>query len=178
VGQVAITGSSRDTISVTESLSYRGLPPDTIRSISGGTLALGYRCRSADCGVSYGIVVPRSLSVQVVTSTGSVMLSGLSGPVSATTGVGFVHGQNLSGRLAEFSTGTGSIEAAFLAAPARLTARCGTGSVTLSVPTGPSYAVTASAGLGPVTVSVRQDASAAHRIEARTDVGSVAITTG
>jgi hypothetical protein len=178
LGSVTITGNGGDAVSVTERFSYRGLPPETIRSSGNGVLALGYRCRSGGCGVAYDIKIPRSLSVTVTVGTGSIWLRSLAGQVRATAGVGAIHGQNLSGSLAQFRTGVGAIDAAFVAAPGRLGASARTGVVALLVPAGAAYAVTATSDLGAVSVRVRQDASSGHIIQASTGVGTVTVAGG
>jgi hypothetical protein len=179
VGSVTITGTAGgDAVSVTERFSYRGLPPETIRSSSNGVLALGYRCRSGSCGVAYDITVPRSLSVTVTAGTASIWLNSLAGQVRANAAVGAIHGQHLSGSLAQFRTGVGLIDAAFVAAPGRLDASALTGAVTLLVPADAGYAVTATSDLGLVSVRVRQDASSGHVIQASAGVGSVTVSGG
>jgi hypothetical protein len=175
VGSVTITGSNRDTVAVTETLSYRGYPPVTTRSLSGGVLTLNYRCRSDDCGVAYDIEVPRSLSVRVDADTAPISLTSLAGQVHASSDVGSIRGRNLSGAVADLRTNVGSIEASFRSAPSHLSANADTGSVTLLVPAAPGYAVTASADVGSVSVTVRRDASSDHVIEAFADVGSVTV---
>jgi hypothetical protein len=176
VGTVTVTGSSRRSVLVTERQFYRGLPPQSRHSVSGGQLTLGYTCRSRDCGVSYDIQVPRSMRVQVSTGTGAIWLRSLAGPADATADVGNVHGQGLAGREVGLRTDVGYISAAFAVAPARLLAKADTGSVTLTVPGGTRYAVTATAGLGAVRVGVPRSASATHVIQASADVGAVTIT--
>ncbi len=178
VGSVTITGSDRDSVRVTERLAYRGYPPVITRSDNGGVLTLSYRCRPSDCGDSYDIEVPRSLAVRVVTGTGPISLASLAGQVHASTDVGDIHGQDLSSTLAEFRTGVGSIEAGFTSAPSQLAANTGTGSARLLVPPGPGYHVTASSRLGSVSISVRQDTSSGHVIQATAGVGSVTIAAG
>jgi hypothetical protein len=178
VGSVTVTGTSGGSVSVSEQLVYRGLPPALTRSSAGGVLSLGYRCRSGDCGVDYDITVPRSLNVQVIAGTGSVSLNALAGPLRVTIDVGPVRGRNLSSRSAQLSTGVGAIDAAFAAAPADLVAQADTGPVTLRVPAGASYAVAASAGVGAVTVTVPTQASSGHVIRASSDVGAVTVTGG
>jgi hypothetical protein len=178
VGSVTITGSDSDVVRVTETLSYRGYPPVITRSGSGGVLTLSYRCRSDDCGDAYDIQVPRSLSVRVTAGTASISLGSLAGQVRAYADVGNIHGQGLAGALAELRTDVGSIDAAFTSAPAQLDANADTGSVTLLVPSGPGYRVTASADVGSVSVAVRRDASSGHAIQASADVGSVTIAAG
>ncbi len=90
------------------------------------------------------------------------------------------HGDSagLAGTLAELRTDVGSIDAAFTSAPTQLDANADTGSVGLLVPPGPGYHITASADVGSVSVSVRQDASSGHAIQASADVGSVTIAAG
>jgi hypothetical protein len=178
VGSVTVTGTSQGAVRVTETLVYRGLPPDATRSYDHGVLTLGYRCRSNDCGVNYVIAVPRSLTVHVIAGTGSIFLNALAGPIRATIDVGPVRGQDLASRSARLSTDVGAIDAAFAAAPAELVAQADTGAVTLRVPGGTSYAVTATAGVGSVTVTVPRDPSSGHVIRAGSDVGSVTVTGG
>jgi hypothetical protein len=176
VGAVTITGSSRSSVSVTEHASYSGDPPLTRSTVSDGTLALSYRCHRADCGVSYDIEVPRSLAVQVSTGVGSIRLSWLAGQVRATAATGSISGQSLSSRVADLVTSLGSVDAVFTAVPDRLGATSQTGSITLQVPGDASYAVRAGSSLGSVSVGVPQSASSHHVIVARTNLGSVAVT--
>ncbi|MBV9858476.1 MAG: hypothetical protein JOY82_28760, partial [Streptosporangiaceae bacterium] len=176
VGSVAITGSDRGSVRVTEKLTYRGYPPVITRSYHGGVLTLSYRCRSDDCGDAFDIQVPRSLSVRVTTGTGPVSLTSLAGQVRAYADVGSIRGSSLAGTLAALRTGVGSIDASFASAPAQLSANAGTGSVQLLVPPGPGYRVTASADVGSVSVGVRRDASSGHVIQASAGVGSVTVT--
>jgi hypothetical protein len=176
VGSVTITGSNRDTVAVTETLSYRGYPPVTTRSLNGGVLTLSYSCRSSDCGVAYDIEVPRSLSIRVDADTAPISLTSLAGQVHASSDVGSIRGKGLSGAVADLRTNVGSIDASFLSAPSHLSANADTGSVTLLVPAAPGYTVTASADVGSVSVTVRRDASSGHVIQAFADVGSVAVT--
>jgi hypothetical protein len=178
VGSVTVTGSNRDSILVTETFSYRGYPPVTTRSASGGELTLGYRCRSGDCGDAYRIEVPRSLSVRISSGTGLISLASLAGQVHASTNVGSIRGAGLSSVFAEFHTGVGSIDAAFTSPPGHLAASADTGSVVLLVPGGPGYDVTASSSVGSVSVRVRQDAASGRVIDAIADLGSVTVASG
>jgi Putative adhesin len=178
VGAVTITGSGRDSIRVTEKLTYRGYPPVITRSYSRGVLTLSYRCRSDDCGDAFDIQVPRSLGVRVTTGTGTISLTSLTGQAHAYADVGSIHGSGLAGTLVALRTGVGSIDASFTSAPAQLSANADTGSVRLLVPPGPGYRVAASADVGSVSVSVRRDASSGHAIQASADVGSVTIASG
>jgi hypothetical protein len=138
--------------------------PKTTRSGDGGRLTLSYRCRSDDCGVCYDIEVPRPLSVQNLHRHRLDVADRPDRPGP------FLHRRRRhprdgpAGTVADFRTGIGSINAAFTSAPSHLGANAGTGAVTLFVPPGLDYDVTAGAGLGPVSASVRQDASSGHVI--------------
>jgi hypothetical protein len=178
VGQVTITGDDRSTVSVTEHVTYGGPAPDMRSTVSGGTLLLGYSCRSANCGVAYDIQVPRWPAIGVTTGVGAVRLTSLAGPVQVTTGTGAIRGQDLSGSPAHFATSVGSVSAMFSAVPGRVTADVGTGSVALQMPASASYTVTANAGIGAVSVGVPRAASSGHVIQARTNVGSITVTGG
>jgi hypothetical protein len=92
--------------------------------------------------------------------------------------VGSISARGLSGGTAALSAGTGSVDAAFQAAPGRLTARCSVGAITLSVPGDARYAITAQTDLGQVRIGVPQDASSGHVINAQAGTGSVKITSG
>jgi hypothetical protein len=175
VGSVTVTGSSRSSVLVTERISYSGAPPAISQRTSDGTLSLTDTCRSGNCGISYDVAVPRSLNVQVQTGTGSIWLSSLAGQVRAAADVGSLHGQGLTSGLAVLSANTGSIEAVFATAPARLSATSEVGAVTIRVPAGTSYAVAAHTDVGAVHVSVPRAASARHVIDASTNVGSVTV---
>jgi len=72
----------------------------------------------------------------------------------------------------------GAIDAAVAAAPAELVAQSDTGPVTQRVPGGTSYAVTVTAGVGQVSVSVPRSSSSGHVIRAGSDVGPVTVTGG
>jgi hypothetical protein len=72
----------------------------------------------------------------------------------------------------------GAVDLAFAAPPDDLVAQSDTAAVTLRVPASASYAVTASADVGSVIVTVPRDASSRHVILASSDVGSITVTGG
>jgi hypothetical protein len=177
VGAVRITGGDRSTVAITAHLAYRGGAPVITRQVTGGVLELGYRLPSCrDCGVSLDLTVPRGLGVTVRLGVGQIQLSGLSGTIAASTGVGDIRARGMSGSRVRLTTGPGMISAGFTA-PARLIfARSGIGSVTIRVPSGTTYRVTASVQTGSVRVSVPRAAASSHVIQATTGTGTVTVT--
>ena len=180
VGGVSITGANRSTISITAHLVYRGGAPVITRRRTGRTLELGYTCpaRSRNCGVSFDLTVPRDLGAIVDLEVGPIRLSGLSGTISAHTGVGQIRASGMSAQRVALNTGTGMISAGFTAPPQLIAAHSGVGSVAIRVPSGTAYKVTASTQVGSVRITVPQAAHSSHIIRATTGTGTVTVTGG
>jgi hypothetical protein len=175
-GDVTVTGGAGPGTSVTEQVTYSKTPPATTRTFGGGTLTVTYNCPAEIvCTVSYDIQVPRNAAVQVTTAAGGIRLSGLAGNVTAQADVGIITADGLSGPSASLTTTVGAITAAFTAAPATVRATANVGAVTVRVPAGTSYQVSADARIGKATISVPQSPSASHVITATTDVGTILV---
>jgi hypothetical protein len=177
VSQVTITGSRQRTISVTEQISYSQTPPTFSRSLRAGTLSLGYTCPAErDCGVSYQIQVPRDTAASVTLQTGSIRLSGLAGPVTASTGTGAISATGLSGDLIKLRTGTGEITIGFASPPTALQATAQVGAINIGVPGTVPYNVTARAFSYVVNVNI--SGSSPYAITARAGTGAITIVPG
>ncbi len=176
VGNVTVTGGSGSTTSVTEESTYSSKPPTTTHTVRGGTLTVSYACPiELVCAVSYDIRVPRAAAVQVMADTGKIVLSGLAGRVTAKTDAGLITATGLAGPSVSLTTDVGAITADFAAAPVTIRALTRVGAITLRVPAGATYAVTASATVGQATVRIPQTPSAPHTITATTDVGAILV---
>ena len=178
VGNVSITGGDRSTVAITAHLVYRGSAPVLTRRVTGGVLDLGYQCPSGSrhCGVSFDLTVPRGLGMTVRLQVGQIRLSGLSGTITASTGVGQIQASGMSGPRVRLTTGPGMISAGFTVPPQQIVARSGIGSVTIRVPSGTAYRVSASTQVGSVRVSVPRAAASSHVIQATTGTGTVTVT--
>jgi hypothetical protein len=177
-GDITISGTSGSTVSVTEQVSYRGTPPQLANGRTGSRLVLGYTCGPGDCGVSYTIKVPRGMTVTARTNVGAIHLSALAGQIVARTGTGSVNGTDLSARSTDLNAQVGDVRASFAAVPRTVRVSTDTGSITIRVPSSQAYAVTATADVGMIQVTVPRAQSSAHAISAHSDVGSVSITGG
>jgi DUF4097 and DUF4098 domain-containing protein YvlB len=194
VGSVRITGSDSGKVAVTERISFRGTAPSTTHRAAAGTVTLDSSCPALEtCTVGYDITVPRTMTVRVASNVGEISLRSLSGPVTAHTNAGnidlgsisgpleatghagVIRGQGVSSPRATVHSSAGTIDMAFTAAPATLTATSDVGSVTLRVPGGLSYNVTTNVGVGSTHVGVTRSPASPHAITAGTRTGSVTI---
>ncbi len=176
-GAITVTGSERPTVGVTERRHYSKTPPATSHAVSGTTLTLSYTCATQlDCGVVYDVQVPHGISVRAVNRTGTIVLTSLSGPVTARTVAGAISASGLGGPSADLTSNAGSISATFTADPSAVRASTHAGSISLTVPGSVAYKVSAHAFVGSTDVTVRQDAGSAHKITADVSVGSITIT--
>jgi len=177
VGNVTVTGAGGSAASVTEEITYTSKPPATTRSVSGGTLTVGYSCPvELVCAVVYRIRVPRTAAIQVTANAGRITLSGLSGQVTAKADAGLITATGLAGASVSLTTDVGAITADFAAAPVTIAAVTRIGAITLRVPSAASYLVIANASFGQATVRIPQDPSAPHTIRATADVGAILVT--
>ena len=176
-GAVAITGSQRSSVSVTEQVQYSARPPAMTRTLAGKTLTLGYQCPEESlCSASYDIQVPRGLAVRVTSGAGEIRLSALAGPVTARSGTGLISADGLTSRTASFTTDQGEVNAMFTTAPMTVHTTTNLGAINLRVPGTVSYDVNAPPGeLGSAIITVPQSSSSRYVIDVICTMGSVLI---
>jgi hypothetical protein len=175
-GDVVLVPSLDNRVHVHVRVRY-GLDKPTLvqRSTSDG-VTLESRCRHRigldTCDVDYKVAVPPSFDVEVVSSTGDVSATGLSGTVKLTTSTGSVtayqmsgeltlrtsagdvRGTDLRGRTVLARTAAGDVSLDFAATPQEVTAHASAGDVNIAVPPG-QYQVTASSRAGDAFVDPR-----------------------
>jgi len=172
-------------------------PPTVSTAVSGSVLTITVRCRPAGasrCRAALSVVLPPRVSVTATAQLGNVSVTGFSGPVHVTAELGDIRLQRDSGPVradaelgdidgaglgagnAWLTAQLGAINVAFATAPALITATDEQGPVTVRVPAGLGYRVTAQAELGATAISVPRADGAAHVIRASSQLGSVTIT--
>jgi hypothetical protein len=177
IGNVTVTGGHSSGVEVIAYATYSSTPPAITRTVSGGTLTIGYTCPvQVPCRVTFGIWVPSGIAVRVATHTGSIWLNDLAGAVTASAGAGYLYGSGLTAQTASFSTDAGGINATFTSPPAAVTASTMLGPVNIQVPVTVAYRMITNAVGGNVTVSVPQATASARTITASTNLGSVDVT--
>jgi hypothetical protein len=177
IGNVTITGRNQPGVQVIAFATYSTTAPDITRTISGGTLTLGYTCPAqTPCRVTFDIGVPSGIAVSAATNTGSIWLNGLAGTATAKVGAGYIFATGLTAQTASFSTDAGGITAAFSSPPVDVTATTVLGTIEIQVPVTVTYRMITNIVGGNVTVSVPQSTTAARTITVGTNLGNVHVT--
>ncbi|MET7916248.1 DUF4097 family beta strand repeat-containing protein [Streptomyces avermitilis] len=161
-----------------------------IRTACDGTFAM----TSMGCQISLDLQVPDGTPVHVVSASGTVRASGLTGPldirtdsgtvklyavhgpVTAHAGSGSVTGTALFSHEVHARADSGTVELDFGAAPRRVTGTVNSGSLTVTVPPGSRYRVRGHAGSGRVHIDDQlQQPTSDRSVEVSADSGSVSV---
>jgi hypothetical protein len=184
---IVISAGSGAGIRIERRARWVGSRPTPSFSDRGGRIDLQDDCHAAiglaasifafhdPCSVTYRITIPAGQAVRLDDGSGDIVLTGLKGPVTATTGSGDVSADDLGGPSVRLASGSGDVSATFSHAPATLRATAGSGDVSLAVPGG-TYRVRASTGSGDRSVEgLTQSDNAALSIDAHTGSGDISI---
>jgi hypothetical protein len=195
VGNVHVTGEAPGSkVTVTEHLSFRETAPVTTHRTAARVLTLSSTCPSLEtCSVGYDLGIPRTMTVRITNSVGTIRLGSLSGPVTASTSAGTIELHSVSGPIAATGSAgsivgddissartiarvsTGQIKITFSAPPTAVRATTSAGLVLLRVPGNVGYAVDASTTVGSIRIGVQRSAASPHVITARATTGSIRI---
>jgi hypothetical protein len=165
-------------VTVTEEYRYSKGKPATAHQVDGATLRLtesGCGDDDARCEIRYRIVVPAATSVEITAQAGAVDIAGLAGSMHVTTQAGAVEGRALTSDEVTVRTEAGATSLEFAEAPALIRTTTSLGAVELRVPRTEAYAVDVRTGVGGGTVRVDKDPASTHRIEVRSEVGTVSV---
>jgi hypothetical protein len=174
-----VGGGRRDSVSVerTERFAF-GHDAESTRSVRDGVLRVGSRCPSAfpgRCTVSYRIVVPDNLPVEVRTGSGNVRLRDYRGSALLATDGGDIDVAGFCGFSLDARAGSGNVAAQTACAPPKLSLRANTGSVRAIVPRG-SYDLDAESASGSERVrGVTTTPEAPFSIRALSGSGDVSV---
>jgi hypothetical protein len=197
VGSVELRGGASDNVGGVRQV-LRGFGRPTVdEHIDGDTLRITSRCSAYLgnwCATAYVLDVPRSVSVEALSSAGHVLVAGIDGDVQARTHAGAVtiddtggrldlsassgriEGTRLRGGVATAEASAGRVTLAFAVPPTDVTARSSAGSVEVVVPDdGTSYRVDADSSVRNADVLVATDPGSDRVISARTSAGAVDI---
>ena len=177
-----VRGGARRAIDVRRTDRYAfGHPARFERTVGDGTVRLRSRCPEtiADaCSVSYRVVVPDNLPVDVRTGGGTVRLSEYHGSARVQTGSGDIDVGGFCGFSLSARTASGDVSAAASCAPQQLSLRSRTGSVRAVVPPG-RYQVDAESASGSREVrGLSPVADAPFSIQALSSSGDVQVEGG
>lgn len=167
---------------------------DTLQVRSGCDDSAFFLLQALDCQVTLDVTVPADVSVLVSTSSGSVQVRNVTGDVNTRTSSGSTHLEALRGAVAartdsgEISAddllsrdvtaqaGSGTVQLDFGAAPDRVSALVGSGSVDVVVPRGRRYNVGGQTGSGSRDIDpLLRDGAAPRTVDVSSGSGSVSV---
>src|ERR1051325_7744734 len=171
-----VVGTDTTKITVHERLSYsKNRKPTPHHTVTGSQLSLGYSCPRginigfSRCDVGYRIEVPRAPAINVGSDSGSLSLSGLSGPVSAHADSGSLQLTDYRGAKATLSADSGSIRVDGTTAQSALDLSADSGSIRATGPKGgrgngkvPSGSFRADFAAPPSFVDITVDSGSVH----------------
>jgi hypothetical protein len=155
-----------------------GHVPETTRAVAGGTFMVKTRCPTElldSCNVSYRLVVPDNLPIDVRTDGGEVSFRGFRGSATVVTGSGDVDIADFCGFSLDVRAESGDILTNWACPPQRMSLRAGSGTVHAIVPSGP-YQVDAESTSGRNVVrGVTATTEAPFSIQALSTSGDVIV---
>jgi hypothetical protein len=174
-GQLRIVGAATGHVTVTGQLHWTG--PHAVvasRVDRGHVLRLSYRCGAASpCTGNYLLVVPRRTAVVLRQPSGRVIISGLAGTLRMVAGSVDVSATGLRCPALAAMITSGHLNAAFDAAPQRVSVTLVSAQATLRLPGSVNYAVSSQVTSGYVHIGIPQASGAARTVTARIDSGEL-----
>jgi Toastrack DUF4097 len=175
------TQSSRLVIRRTDHYAF-GHAASEQRSLADGVLHISSHCPKivvGSCSASYELAVPETVTVNVRTTDGDVLLDGFRGTAQLRTGEGDVNVEAYCGFDLAARTGSGDVRIATACSPEHLEVLTRSGNVLAQVPHGARYRISASSGGTRARVSgVVSDPSAPFTMDMHSGSGSVVIGGG
>ncbi len=155
-----------------------GHPSSERHTVAAGRLTIVSRCPRqviGRCRTSYRVTVPDNVAIEVVTSSGSVKLTGVRASVQVQTGSGPVAADGFCGFSLRAISEAGDLHAAADCSTERLELRSRSGNVRAIVPAG-RYRIDAESDSGRETVrGVTPDDDAPYQVQALSTTGNVAV---
>ena len=176
-GGVTVDGGADSALTARITRGYAFWGPQVTTRAAGGTVTMTGDCPLLGvitaCSADFDVVAPADATVHAKSTAGSVMVTGISGPVTAESTAGGVAVLRSRAPSVTASSTAGDVRVESLGTPNMVTASTSAGGVTVEVPGG-AYKVEASATAGDVTVTgVTRDDAATHVIRASATAGDV-----
>ncbi|MBE2319893.1 DUF4097 family beta strand repeat protein [Solirubrobacter sp. CPCC 204708] len=137
---VVVGGGRRDSVEVRRDERYAfGHRPRVEKLPRAGTFGLRSRCPTAvlgPCSVSYRILVPDNVPLEIRTSSGDVWLRGYRGSATVTTGEGAIDISGYCGNALDARASSGTVTVQAACAPPRMILRTASGDVRAVMPAG------------------------------------------
>jgi hypothetical protein len=135
-----IGGAQGDSIQVRRSERYAfGHRPQTTRAVEGSTFRVRSRCPTSllgPCTVTYRVIVPDNVALDIRTTSGDVSLRGFRGSARVATSEGRIDIGGYCGNSLDARTGAGAVAVTADCAPPRMVLRSGSGTIHTVMPPG------------------------------------------
>ena len=181
-GSVRVLASDRDDISLHSYISNGLGGTDHSARVRGSRLVVDAGCAfpvAYWCTASYTLRVPRDMRVVLWSGSGSISVSGVTGPVDLGSQHGDIDTSRLRSPQVHATTDHGSVRLQFATAPRRVDASSDHGDVEVVVPrTSDAYRVDLSTDHGNTSAAVRTDPTASRVLELRSAHGDVTVRYG
>jgi hypothetical protein len=179
-GDITIVGGGqRDAVEVQRTERYafdRG--PRSTRTVRAGSFKVTSRCPTsllARCAVSYRVIVPDNVALDIRTTSGDVTLRGYRGTARVASAGGAIAIAGYCGNALDARAGSGSIDFDAICAPPQTTLRAGSGDVSATLPAG-RYDIDAESASGEARVhGVVADDDAPYSVQALSTSGDVSV---
>lgn len=179
-GDITIVGGGqRDAVEVRRTEHYAfGRVPRTTRTVRAGSFKVVSRCPTsliARCSVSYRVLVPDNVALEIRTTSGNVTLRGYRGTAKVASTSGSIEIAGYCGNAVDARAGSGSVTYDAICAPPQTTLRTGSGDVSATLPTG-RYDIDAESASGEARVrGVVADDEAPYSVQALSTSGDVSV---
>jgi hypothetical protein len=174
---VVVGGGRRGTVEVQRTQKFAfGHEPAVSKHVRGASFSVRSRCPIsvlAPCDVSYRVVVPDNVALDIRTTRGDVSLRGYRGSAVVSTGAGDVTISGYCGNALEARADGGRINVQAACAPPRMSLRTGGGDIRAVMPPG-RYDLDAESTSGDATVrGITSRADAPYAVQALSGSGDV-----
>jgi hypothetical protein len=160
-GDITIVSGPAGQVKVERLLTWTTSKPIIDEHWDDGVLSINQDCATSlfgrGCSVSYRIAVPPGVPLNLSTGSGDI------------TAIG-ARSANI-----QANSGSGDIQLGFAAAPTQVNVQTGSGDVSVEVPPGASYVVTANADDGSTDKGIPDDPGAPRSISAESGEGNITI---
>lgn len=197
-GSVTLVGSTDAAITVTTELTHGLRQAEQDVAVDGDRLVIRESCQGPPfatfCHAEYVLRVPTGVGTTIRSGNGSILVTGIDGPVDASSSNGSVAVSRTSGdvrlrssngrveatavasAMVEASSRNGRVSLAFAEPPEQVEVDSSNGAVEVVLPeTGDAYRVDASSSNGEVDTPVRTDPTSSRTIVAESGNGSVTV---
>jgi hypothetical protein len=166
-GSIAVDAGPDDSLTARITKGYAFFAPEVTSTSTSGRVVLDTDCPAlgvlTGCSVDFDVVSPPRASVRATSTAGSVMVTGMEGPVVAQSTAGGVAVLRARGDDIRASSTAGDVRVEAQEAPGRIEASATAGSVIIAVPRG-DYRIDASAGTGSVNLEGITDTPSSSRV--------------